>query len=648
MRISNPMRFNGDILATRKELLTWLGLQFANSDVQTGAKGTISSAFIPELSGLTYGDGKNLSAFLSALNGALEGKISDVATELTTVSGTLNSAITGAVADIEALAAVKKFQKGTPGDASADDTFFYDDASKTTQVKIDGDIFTISTPVETSVEDAIDEENPASVAAVTQYVSGVKAELNSAITGAVANINTVSSDLAGVSSYVAGGAGLTLIGSEPSEGDETLSGIAKVYTLKAANGTELGTINIPKDQFLKSVEFVAAAPDAAGEGNIGKPALKFEFYLADQSINTVFVNVSKLVDTYTGSNAINVEGYGISLKLNGKYLYQDANGLAISGVADAAAFEIVSSNLATVSSDLTTVSSTLNTNIGKVAADLVTVSGALNTNINTVSGELTKAISNATLNANKELSGAIIGIVNEKFESTSGYIDTEVAAVVTNLSTVSGTLNTEIEKAANAAATNLSTVSGALNTKIEEAANAAATNLSTVSGDLNTKIEAVGTNLSTVSGALNTEIEAVGTNLSTVSGALNTKIEEAANAAATNLSTLSGEVTTQLSALQDKVDNDIDVKLNKVKAKAITFEEAEFTLSKSVSSCEIPGRVLNIFDSTQTEVILTKVYNKNTEKTIISIDPDEISGEEKFTYIAARYITDVEETESEA
>ena len=47
MRISNPRRFNGDILASRKELLQWLGLNFANTAAQTGVSGTLSANIIP-------------------------------------------------------------------------------------------------------------------------------------------------------------------------------------------------------------------------------------------------------------------------------------------------------------------------------------------------------------------------------------------------------------------------------------------------------------------------------------------------------------------------------------------------------------------------------------------------------------------------
>ena len=92
-------------------------------------------------------------------------------------------------------------------------------------------------------------------------------------------------------------------------GDKLDSNYAAQYAFKV-DGKTLTTINIPKDQFLKSAEFIASlsVDDATTYGlESGKPHLKFTWQLdIDSSIdgvqNITFIPVKDLVDTYTGDN----------------------------------------------------------------------------------------------------------------------------------------------------------------------------------------------------------------------------------------------------------------------------------------------------------------------------------------------------------
>ena len=92
-------------------------------------------------------------------------------------------------------------------------------------------------------------------------------------------------------------------------GDKLDSNYAAQYAFKV-DGKTLTTINIPKDQFLKSAEFIASlsVDDATTYGlESGKPHLKFTWQLdTDSSIdgvqNITFIPVKDLVDTYTGDN----------------------------------------------------------------------------------------------------------------------------------------------------------------------------------------------------------------------------------------------------------------------------------------------------------------------------------------------------------
>lgn len=75
------------------------------------------------------------------------------------------------------------------------------------------------------------------------------------------------------------------------------NGFAATYKFTDAAGTPV-SINIPKDQFLKGVTYVADKP-AEAEGNsagIEFPALRFEWQLSEQAVT--YVSVKSLIDNY--------------------------------------------------------------------------------------------------------------------------------------------------------------------------------------------------------------------------------------------------------------------------------------------------------------------------------------------------------------
>lgn len=120
------------------------------------------------------------------------------------------------------------------------------------------------------------------------------------------------------------------------------AGMASQYKLVGKDGsTALGvTIDIAKDQFLKSAEFIASASEGDHTADetvvVGDPYLKFTFQTTDVD-KVVYVSVKSLVDVYTAGNGINVAGNAISIKLdpNGEsYLTVGAEGLKLDGVED--------------------------------------------------------------------------------------------------------------------------------------------------------------------------------------------------------------------------------------------------------------------------------------------------------------------------
>lgn len=121
------------------------------------------------------------------------------------------------------------------------------------------------------------------------------------------------------------------------------TGMASQYQLVGKDGaTVLGvSIDIPKDQFLKSAEFIASATEAdkAIDSSVivGDPYLKFIFQTTGAD-TTTYVSVKKLVDVYVAGNGINVASNTISIKIDASgesFLTVGTSGLKLSGVQTA-------------------------------------------------------------------------------------------------------------------------------------------------------------------------------------------------------------------------------------------------------------------------------------------------------------------------
>lgn len=96
-----------------------------------------------------------------------------------------------------------------------------------------------------------------------------------------------------------------------------------VYTLMV-DGEERGSINIPKDQFLKSVTY-----------NEDTNELIFTFVTSESDNQEVRVNMTDLVDTYTAGNGINIDNKQVSVKIDGTsdpYITISENGIKVSGI----------------------------------------------------------------------------------------------------------------------------------------------------------------------------------------------------------------------------------------------------------------------------------------------------------------------------
>ena len=166
-------------------------------------------------------------------------------------------------------------------------------------------------------------------------------------------------------------------------------GFAATYKFTDAAGGTVN-INIPKDQFLKGVTYVADKPDEA-EGNsadIEFPALKFEWQLSEQAVT--YVSVKSLIDNYGIKEG---ETYLKKDESNNFYIDFDALKTAIIGSEDAADSVLGKIKDAT---DKATAAESTATNAKKAADDATSTATAAST----AAGEAKTTAENATSIAN--------------------------------------------------------------------------------------------------------------------------------------------------------------------------------------------------------------------------------------------------------
>lgn len=302
MRINNPRLFNGDLLATKKQITTWL--QGTASENFTGK---VAASVIP-ISGITI-ESTEVEGFTSGVLPIYGTTITldpsaqtpqTIAQKFTEIEGKIN--------------AVKKYEV----EAFANNAV----SAYTTSSEVNGivtDKFNVGLILDGD--------------SLTQTSSGLK----------------VTDDFVeGIASGIAQEIQVVKLGT-------ATTGYASSYEVQF-NGVTLGqTIDIPKDKFVKSAEFIesltAAEAAAAGQGFAeGDPAIKFTIYTSadgtEAATESVFyVNVKKLVDTYTAGDGLQLvsgEFSGVVDPTSDSYFTVGANGFKLSGVS--AAIEDIKAN----------------------------------------------------------------------------------------------------------------------------------------------------------------------------------------------------------------------------------------------------------------------------------------------------------------
>ena len=182
------------------------------------------------------------------------------------------------------------------------------------------------------------------------------------------------------------------------------------YTLKVGDAI-VGTIDIPKDQFVKSVSY-----------NEESKTIDFVFETTDGE-QTVSVNVSNLVDTYTAGNGISLTSNEFSLKIDAttqQYIEVSAEGLKIVNIDEKLAEKVGLVDIATEENPnrkaivLKNYDTILGTTTEGATRNLIMMSKWNKVDVGTASNELNLngSAQRPTYNDDKEI--ALLEDINEK------------------------------------------------------------------------------------------------------------------------------------------------------------------------------------------------------------------------------------------
>ena len=158
-------------------------------------------------------------------------------------------------------------------------------------------------------------------------------DINDSLGGGFSENHTVVDALDELEEYLTEALAITLESSDDPE-------YAKVYTLKQG-GTEIGTINIPKDIVIKEGKLVYGEWDGndfhenTQETHYGdEPAIK----LVLNNDDVIYINAEDLVDIYTAGDGISLDDNEIAIKIDDSsesFLIVGSNGLKLDGVQTA-------------------------------------------------------------------------------------------------------------------------------------------------------------------------------------------------------------------------------------------------------------------------------------------------------------------------
>jgi archaellum component FlaC len=529
----------------------------------------------------------NLNTVSNLIN-AVSTNVTTVSTNLNTVSNNVSFLLT--VSNISAITLSTTY--GFFSTISAGTVFgrFIGDGSQLTNIPASASILTVSnlvnavstnvTTVSTNVNTVSNLLNAVSTNVTTlstnvNTVSNLLNAVSTNVTTVSTNLNTVSNNV----SFLLAVSNISAITLSTSYGFFSTISAGTVFGRFIGDGSQL--TNIPASASILTVSNLVNAVST----NV--TTVSTNLNTVSNIVNAVSTNVTTVsTNLNTVSNTVNFllavsnisaitlsTSYGFFSTISAGTVYGKhvGDGSLLTNIPAPAGFltvsnlvNAVSTNVTTVSTNVNTVSNLLNvvsTNVTTVSTNLNTVSNLVNavstnvttvsTNLNTVSNTVNflLAVSNisaitlstsygffSTISAGTFF-GRFIGdgsqLTNIPASASIITVSNLVNAVSTNVTTVSTNVNT-VSNLLNVVSTNVTTVSTNLNT-VSNLVNAVSTNFTTVSTNLNT--------VSNLLNAVSTNVTTVSTNINSVSNTVNFLLA-VSNISAITLSTSYGFFST--------------------------------------------------------------------------------------------------------
>lgn len=186
-----------------------------------------------------------------------------------------------------------------------------------------------------------------------------------------------------------------------------------IYTL-FIDGENRGTINIPKDQFLRNVRYDTETNE-----------LIFSFVTTDNDNQEVRVNLTDLEDIYTPGDGINIDNKEVSVKVDADtqpYIIVTANGVKIVGIDEK--FNTINQNITDLTDRVTTAENdidTLETRMDTAENSIEAIQGDLGALVGDGEGSVQDQINKALEDYLPLSGGTMTGSIEFISDPANGY-----------------------------------------------------------------------------------------------------------------------------------------------------------------------------------------------------------------------------------
>lgn len=378
--------------------------------------------------------------------------------------------------------------------------------------------------------------------------------------------------------------------------DTATEGYAASYQLVDATGAAIGgdsaTIDIVKDQFIKSATFGwSTATDSTGAGwtetksaTAKFPCIKIDVYVNkngvstdDTEVKSLYIPLADVFQEYEGHNGVATSGN------------------VISGVVDTATSEKVYTDKGATAAVL---------EVGTAGFKVANIQAAIDNAVTTEHETASAAI--------ETLEGAVLSFANSTNAAVTA-LNARIETVATNAQTAAGNAQANAIKYASDVADNaqsavqkVGTAVDALDTKMSEA-------IATVNTNVETAIDDV---IASVNTAVNANVTAVNTNVGNAVASVNQKVNGSIDSVNTQVTAFKETVNATVVTVKTAMDNLATGVNNTVTARSnqlanavevvetpVTIEPAEYTANAGVITKTVSAKyILAVYDTNSNQI----------------------------------------------